>query len=641
MMSQDIEQHFPETARIHLPVQWCFGFVLDKRMPVGRVWPEEGPEGRTAGQQLTYPFLVVENADASGSCIEIASRSPNRLDGDNSLGISTPAMVRYGRPRVRVERTRDGFTVRFQCGIDEEPTVREIPSVERVIEYHHEWLGANYGLRSIESGIESGDLPSWASHIPLVVVFDMWLANNEAAHNYLHLRDVCRDMARLGVPKGTVIYLPGWCGPYDGGYPAYEPVPELGGRSAFQEAVEAAHEAGYAVMVHTLGWGADPYRPSFERYLPLAKRNWNDPAAPPPPIVHNFQGKQPPDGSSPLQPRSDDPLRGPYTGWPGGGEYISLDWAPLQKPIGSVRPSPGGWLFTTAEVPDRCEAIVAVGGLRDIGRGVVKLTIGTRSLASPAGWFSDHDSYSFPFTFLLEAGANPVELVVYGAKGNAGGAGAGSEIALKGAWFRVEKAYGHGTKHNIWTQPAVGMDLNDPAWHEAFCEKLVPTVIDFGIDLVHIDATTLWRWDDRGMYGVLRRQLPRGTAFGTEVGTVPGFRFFLLHQTNPEFLYRASGIESPAEDSWRPKLTDLSWQITGRYAWFYGGLCEPQAFVPHRCVCTVDPMPRSLPEGYIEKTERLLLLQAEHHMIPALRLNYRDFGLDDLTRKYLQKHIIT
>jgi hypothetical protein len=193
---------------------------------------------------------------------------------------------------------------------------------------------------------------------------------------------------------------------------------------------------------------------------------------------------------------------------------------------------------------------------------------------------------------------------------------------------------------SVWTQPAVGMDLNDPAWHEAFCEKLVPTVSDFGVDLVHIDATTLWRWDEKGMYGTLRRRLPRLTAFGTEVGTVPGLRFFLLHQTNPAAVYRAVGIDEPESGSWRPKLTDLSWQITDRYGRFYGGLCEPRAFVPHRCVCAVDSMPESLTNEQIELTRLTLQLQVEHHMVPAIRVNYRDFGLDDLTKRYLTEHII-
>lgn len=635
-MNPTIEERFPDSVRIHLPVEWCFGFILDRRMPVGQTWPEGSAEAQDSGRQLIHPFLIIEN-DAGG-CVEISSRSPDRLDGHDSLGISTPSMVRYGRPRVRVERTADGFTVRFQSGTDQAPEIREIPSIDDAVESHHQWLGANYRLRSIDSQVADGDLPSWAFRIPLVIVFDMWLTNHEVAHNYRHLTNMCHDLSQIGVPEGTVIYIPGWCGPYDGGYPHYEPVPELGGKHAFRGAMEAAHDAGFVVMVHTLGWGADPYRPEYEGHSALAVRNWDNPADPPPPIVHRFQGKLPPDGS-PLQPESDDPLRGPYTGWPGGGEYLRLEWAPMQFSIDDVRRSVGGWLFDVAGIRERCEAVVAVGGLKDVGQGVVKLTVGGRSLTSPAGHFTGHDSYSFPFTFLLEPGVNPVELVVYGATENANGKGEGSEAALSEAWLRIEEAWGHGTTHNVWTQPAVGMDLNNPDWHEAFCEKLVPTVTDFGVDLVHIDATTLWRWDEGGMYGTLRRLMPRLTAFGTEVGTVPGLKFFLLHQTNPDFLYRAAGANQAAS-AWRPEFTDLSWQITGRYGHFYGGLCEPEAFVPHRCVCTVDPKPASLTEGHTEQVRRLLLLQAEHHMVPAIRVNYRDYGVDELTRHYLQEHIV-
>lgn len=639
-MAPKLQERFPASARIHLPVHWTYGITIDERMPSGSRWPEQNGRGRAdpSGRQLTYPFLVVENADGNGGCVEIAVRTPHRLQGPDSLGISNPGAVRYGRPKVLVERTRIGFTVTFTSGTEDPPAIRQVDSWGSAAKHHRSWIGKTHGLKTIEERIGGGELPSWASRIPLVVVFDMWLANYEVAHNYVHLRDFCRDLRRLGVPAGAVLYIPGWCGPYDGGYPGYEPVPELGGRSAFGEAVEAAHEAGYAVMLHTLGWGADPYRSGFETLLPVAQRNYGDPADPPPPIVHRAQGRKPPGGSFPTSP--EDPLRGPYTGWPGGGEWRSLDWTGEKQPVGAVRRSANGWLFETKEIPERCEAVVAVGGLGKVGGGTVKLTINGRSLTSPAGWFAVHGSYTFPFTYLLTAGVNPVEIAVYGAEGNASGRGEGSTPVPESAWIRIDEAYSHDPVRNVWTQPAVGADLDDPVWHEAFCGGLSQTVREFGVDLVHIDATTLWRWDEGGMFARLKRRVPPATAFGTEVATAPGLRFFLLHQTNPSGLYRAAGFGAEEDGAWRPEPTDLSWLVTEPYGRFYAHLCDPQAFVPHRCVCRVDPIGRSRGEEETQRIRRSLLLQGRHHMIPALRVNYRDYGLDDLTRRFLSEHIV-
>jgi hypothetical protein len=500
-------------------------------------------------------------------------------------------------------------------------------------------VGEHYGLVPIAEKIARNELPSWAADVPLVITLDMWLANYEVAHNYAHMRDLCRDLQGLGVRPGTVLYIPGWCGPYDGGYPHYEPVAELGGRSAFKEAIEAAHTAGYRIMVHTLGWGADPYVPAFEGMASVAVRNYRDPDNPPPPIVHKFQEQLPPDGSPVPAAPADDPLRGPYVGWPGGGEWFPIDYKSGRRAIGEASRSPNGWIFYTQPVPERCEAVVSLGGLQDVGSGVIKLTVNGRSLTSPAGWFAGHDSYTFPFTYHFMPGENAVEISCFGSSGNVNGMGEGSRPELKAAWFSIDQAYGHDPARNVWTQPAVGTDMNDPAWHRAFCEKLVPTVQTCGVDIVHIDATTLWKWDDRGLFAALKDRLPGGTAFGTEVATEPGLRFFLLHQTGVGNLVAEALSARQGPDEWKPEATDVPWRVSGRYGSFYASLCVPRGFVPTRSVCHVDPVKGFSSEEEIEWTQMSLLLAAKHHIIPTLRLNYRDYGLDDLTKRYLVDHI--
>ena len=153
-MNQVVELQFTPRAKIHLPAEWCFGLLIDDRMPAGQVWPEGSPDGQDAGRQLMHPFLVVEDTDG---CTEITSRSSDRLDGHDSLGISTPSMVRYGRPRVRVERNADGFAVGrageeasltiYPCGdtvggsFPDEIVRRGISSAGRALEWHSRGQG--------------------------------------------------------------------------------------------------------------------------------------------------------------------------------------------------------------------------------------------------------------------------------------------------------------------------------------------------------------------------------------------------------------------------------------------------------------------------------------------------------------------
>jgi hypothetical protein len=104
-----------------------------------------------------------------------------------------------------------------------------------------------------------------------------------------------------------------------------------------------------------------------------------------------------------------------------------------------------------------------------------------------------------------------VELA-YGWPGNVGGLGVAGSPSLPAAWYRITQAFDH--PGPTWTVPAVGMDPDAELWQRAFVEYLAPTVVEFGVDAVHVDATTLWRWDEQGFFGHLRRSLPAQTAYG-------------------------------------------------------------------------------------------------------------------------------
>jgi hypothetical protein len=626
MRGDTVELAFPVSARIHLPTQWTSGAMVDGAMPLGARWPAVQPDGRLP--PLVYPLVVIEDADGHGGCVAVAAPSAQELTGTDRGGGGSPLAVRRRRATAVVERTADGFRLTFASGSGEAPTVRPVASLAVAVADYQAWLRAVYGVRPVAERIAAGELPAWVPDVHLVFTFDLWRPSGEVAHTYTHLRDFIRELQALGVPPGVLFYTPGWCGPYDGGYPHYRPAPELGGRTALREAVNAAHDAGYRIMLHTLAWGADPYRPEFEQLAPLALRNFAgpDPDRWPPPIVHQHELQAPPLGEAVAPAPVDDPLRGPYGGWPGGGPREALDYDSGRRPVGPLGPAAWGWLLETAPVPRRCEAVLTLGGVRDAGHGIMRVTVNGRALATPAGWFLTHDAYTFPFTFLFDAGPNRMELECFGWPGNAGGV-AGPPPALVGTWYRIAQAYDHPV---TWTVPAVGMDTDSPAWHAAFLDQLAPTVEEFGIDAVHIDAAMLWRWDEQGFFAAVQRGLPPRTVFGTEVASTPGLGFFAFSQARPP--------PPPAVDGWRSARSDLPWQITGQYQRLYPHLCTSRGFVPVGSVCNVNPVAPSHSLEEVEQTRRQLAWCREQRVLPALRMNYRDYGLDSGTRRWLLEH---
>lgn len=650
-MPKSVRLSFPSSARIHLPVHWTSGIVIDETMPVGARYPQgEKP------LQLVYQFVVVENAETSGSAsavsggasdgggIEVSARSTDELVGPDLGGGVSVGLVARQRCTASVERNGEGFVLTFSSPTDVEPSVRDIPSIDAVAEDQCAWLRQTYGVQTLHSRIESGDQPAWVTAVPMVFTFDLWRSSREVAHTYTHLRDLVGELHDLGVPTKTLFYLTGWCGPFDAWYPSYEPTLELGGRNAFAEAIRALHEAGYRAMVHAHPRDADPYRPGIEKLLRLAVRRYPKPPgldfrprhltvpppseAPLPPVEHSHLNKPPHDGPIPPAP-PDDPLRGPYWGWPGGGEreWIGFDSAHVIIP--ELHPTAGGWMFETVEVPKSCEAVFTLGGLSGVGHGTVQITVNGRSLTTPGGWFLDKDSYEFPFTLMFHPGVNLMEIACFGWPANQGGVSYGPQPDLDGPWYQISQAYHH---PGPWTSPKVAMDTDSPEWHQINTRLLAESMAEFEIDGVHIDSTVLWRWDDRGYFPYLKRHLPEGSVFGTEVASAPSLGYFAFCQTGP---YKGETV-----GEWTPAQSDLPHRISQRYQRYYLHLCNAYGFVPVGSVCDVDPIKDALRSEEIKRTEDSLRFARERNLLYTLRVNYRDHGLDEGTKEFLRNHVI-
>jgi hypothetical protein len=94
--------------------------------------------------------------------------------------------------------------------------------------------------------------------IKRIITLDMMLSNGEIVHRFDDAIDLITELASLQLAEGTVIYIPGWCGPYDKNYPNYEPSEQLGGVSDFIRMVEKAKQENVIIMPHMNYWGYDP-----------------------------------------------------------------------------------------------------------------------------------------------------------------------------------------------------------------------------------------------------------------------------------------------------------------------------------------------------------------------------------------------
>jgi hypothetical protein len=230
---------------------------------------------------------------------------------------------------------------------------------------------------------------------------------------------------------------------------------------------------------------------------------------------------------------------------------------------------------------------------------------------------------------MFHPGVNRIEIACYGWPANKGGVGYGPPPDVDGTWYRLSQTYHHPVS---WTSPKIAMDTDSPKWHEVNTRLLSESVEEFGIDGVHVDSTVLWKTDERGFFSHLKRRLPVGTIFGTEVASAQSLGFFAFCQTRPK--------QAPSIGDWKPLRSDLPWKISRLYQRYYLHLCAPGGFVPVGSACSVNPVPASLTEEGIKQTENLLALCRERNMLYTLRVNYRDYGLDEGTRRFLLEKVM-
>jgi hypothetical protein len=362
-------------------------------------------------------------------------------------------------------------------------------------------------------------------------------------------------------------------------------------------------------MIHTTGWGIDPYHPDIDHLQTLALKNAD----------------------------------GLYEGWMIGPQET---WRrPLKYRTGRIPlAGPQGersFALETPWLPDRCEAMFTVGGLRG-AEGRVRFRRDRRSVRTPPGWFEGHDAFDFPFPLEMESGANKI-LVSY--------EGGGNSPPWNEAWYRIWYTFIPDGPYQSWTWPILMADLENEEYQEIFVTNVARVVEEFGIDAVHTDAT-FFIWPGNPSYPSgkpliekLEDRLPGVPICGEAALAFDSLGHWVFVQGAAQSLaWPGHGIlqKAPAEQG-SPTMRDglnelLSWldqpspvcDFIADYIRVYPHLCAANAFVELGKVCNTFPK-RRVPMSS-EEQWRVLRSARGLRYIPGIRVNYRDYGLDAETR---------
>jgi len=573
---------FPLDTEFHIPERYNLGRKIDRDMPVSDWY----------STPLGYNFFL---ANFGGMWIRFMTKHSS-LKSTSTYHISL-------QPKLYISRHPEAFIVTFTWKVEDDAFMIVFSSLDDAIRDYEKWLGRDLRIRKLK---DDKSLPEWVHNVKLVLTIDMMRSNGEIAHDYNDVINLAKDLKKTECPKDTLLYIPGHSGPYDSAYPSYEPCSELGGGEKFKEMVEALHENGFRVMMHTNAWGLDPYHPRFDEYEKYLLRDED----------------------------------GNYQGWQTGGKIWGgsfpasrpLDFRTDEVPFHASRGTKS-FTFETVPIPDICEALLNVGNI-EIGDARLKFTINQRSVLTPPAWFKDHDEYALPFPFMLNPGSNEVHVEIVGeAKPN-----------WSESWYKIRYCFMKPDPFSGFSYPILLADMNNPEWIKIVIGEIASVVRKYKIDAIHIDATHYDR--AKKMLNAIKEELPDLPTSGEEIETLGDMGYSTFCQNARESLIGndgvAKGVSLPQAlmRQWRAgilpdkgRIKDLlNWlnkpspvcNFVKNYVYVYPHLCVADGFVPVGRVCCPSYVGPRTPEEF----RKLLLDAPKLNYIPGLRLNYRRYGID-------------
>lgn len=560
----------PESANIHLAEYRSTGHLVDRDMP----------NGETYTCKLCYNFLLVD-----------LDETWLRLRADANF---------FNSAEATIVRRPQSFNLIFTWPNDADASLALFPSKEAALQDFQTIVDRDFGSRKMRDPGRNEE--SWVHNTKVVITADMIRPNREITHDYEDVRNLVHDLKDAGCPADTLFYLPGWQGPYDALYPSYWPSLELGGEEGFRRMVDAMHDSGYRVMIHTNGWGIDPYHPEIDQLEKYILR-YED---------------------------------GGFIGWQTDGRWlppsrsvkITSAHISLSRPDNSRR-----FLFQTIPIPDLSETLLTIGGVmaRD---GRIRLTANKRSITSPAGWFNDHDCYDYPFPLLLWPGVNKIEVEVIGE----------GEVDWSGAWYCCRDAFTAENLYASWSWPILWADTQHPEFIDLFVNNVCKMAREFSVDAVHIDAT----WPNQPHMSppcpeILQRiqqEIPGVVLSSEALMSFSEMSMWSFSQNatlgliDPRRRPKEQGslpLATGAEElyAWLDKPSPVC-AFAQDYFYNYPHLVAANGFVPVGKISNLYS-PRKIPLTSDEQWKVWRDAQRLNY-IPGLRVNYREFGLDEETR---------
>jgi len=147
----------------------------------------------------------------------------------------------WGETELRLVGCREGLEIEGGNAVGD-----PLPSLEKAVDLYRK-------VHPLPAKVPSGN----RRRVARSVTFDLWLPEGRIANRYSDASDLVKELSRQGLAADTLLYVPGWSGPYDARFPHYAPVPELGGEKEFGQLVGTCRKHGVILMPHLNFWGYD------------------------------------------------------------------------------------------------------------------------------------------------------------------------------------------------------------------------------------------------------------------------------------------------------------------------------------------------------------------------------------------------
>jgi len=500
-----------------------------------------------------------------------------------------------GATRACVRRHGSTFTVTFTWRTGSAALLGAFENYDAAHADFLTWVRQVKKLRRLK---DRDDVPAWYHDIRMALPINLLLSNWHEFLNYEDVKNLAKDAAKYIDPKKVLLYLTGWAGAFDGCEPAYVPAPELGGEAAFRHMIDAVHALGYHVMLHTTIWGIDPYDEKIEEYEAMSRKK---------------DGKL--SGWQICREREDRMI--PF-------KFRSPRIALKDYAKGDVFTVPFGY------VPGDCYAYMTVGGAR--GKGRIKLNHGRYPIWSPTGWFEHDDICDYIYPIYLSEGQADIEVTVP------------EGMDISDAFIQIRMTTTYTSPWTVWSRPMLMGRKDSDAYNALISKRLRAVTLEYGIDAMYLDAACFYGEKDGYKQTIMSivDALPEKTVYACEfLSTWEEMDFWMscFLQYPPDMLVSKFPAVCVREFSCPPMLEGVykfnAWldktspicDFAKEYIRYWA---PGPGFKPVCHVANIMTQPRKIPVSDKE-TWRIFHNMIRMNELPNLRINYRDYGLDEQT----------